>query len=71
MIDPAPYAIGIDVGGTKIAGGIVALASGRVLHRRQIATRPVRGGAAVLADTAALAAALLEVAQAEGLLVRG
>jgi glucokinase len=55
---PASYAIGIDVGGTKIAAGLVDLASGRVLARRSMATRPERGGAAVLDDVLALRAAL-------------
>jgi len=49
------YALGIDVGGTKIAGGIVDLDSGTVLGRRQVATDYERGGAAILADTSALA----------------
>jgi glucokinase len=48
-------AVGIDVGGTKIAAGVVDLDAGRVLDRRQLPTRPERGGAAVLADCAALA----------------
>jgi glucokinase len=51
-------AVGIDVGGTKIAAGIVDVASGRVLERAQVPTRPKRGGAAVLAECAALAARL-------------
>jgi glucokinase len=51
-------AIGIDVGGTKVAGGVVDVATGRVLRTERIATRPERGGAAVLADCAALAAML-------------
>jgi glucokinase len=48
-------AVGIDVGGTKIAAGLVEGASGRVLAREEVPTRPERGGAAVLADCAALA----------------
>jgi glucokinase len=48
-------AIGIDVGGTKIAAGLVDTSSGGVLDRRRIRTLPERGGAAVLADCAALA----------------
>lgn len=51
-------AVGIDVGGTKIAAGVVDIASGRVLERAQQPTRPERGGGAVLADCAALAAQL-------------
>jgi glucokinase len=52
------YAIGIDVGGTKIAGGIVNLASGAVGARRRAPTDAARGGQAVLDDALALAAAL-------------
>jgi glucokinase len=48
-------AVGIDVGGTKIAAGLVDVARGEVLRSERIATRPERGGAAVLADCAALA----------------
>lgn len=51
-------AVGLDVGGTKIAAGIVDVPSGRVLERAQLPTRPERGGAAVLADCAALAGQL-------------
>ena len=61
----APYAIGLDVGGTKIAGGVVALDSGQVLARRRIPTHAGRGGEAVLADAIALAEGLC--ADAEGL----
>jgi glucokinase len=53
-------AVGIDVGGTKIAAGVVDLDSGRLLERRQVPTRPERGGAAVLADCSALAGELGE-----------
>ena len=52
------YALGIDVGGTKIAGAIVDLESGAVSCRRQVATDYQRGGVAILADTLALAHAL-------------
>lgn len=51
-------AIGVDVGGTKIAAGVVDTSSGAVLDRRRIPTLPERGGPAVLADCAALAAEL-------------
>jgi glucokinase len=51
-------AVGIDVGGTKIAAGIVDVGSGRLLERAQVPTSPERGGAAVLADCAGLAARL-------------
>ncbi|HWQ15578.1 MAG TPA: ROK family protein [Roseiflexaceae bacterium] len=64
-------AIGIDVGGTKIAGGVVDLAAGRVLARRAAPTRPERGGAAVLEDALALAYALRDAASGLGLTPRG
>jgi glucokinase len=51
-------ALGIDVGGTKIAAGLVDRKSGAVLGRAETSTRPERGGPAVLADCAALAAGL-------------
>ena len=47
-------AVGIDVGGTKIAAGLVDVESGSVVAREEIPTRPDRGGAAVLADCGAL-----------------
>ena len=51
-------AIGIDVGGTKIAAAAVEASSGAVLERRRVPTDSERGGAAVLAVCAALAAEL-------------
>jgi glucokinase len=48
------WGIGVDVGGTKIAAGAVALGSGAVAFRREMPTRPERGAAAVLADIEAL-----------------
>lgn len=54
----ARAAVGIDVGGTKLAAGLVDVGTGAVLERHELPTRPERGGAAVLADCAALAAEL-------------
>ena len=62
----APYAIGLDVGGTKIAGGVVAIDSGQVLARRRIPTHAGRGGEAVLADAIALAEGLCADAERLG-----
>jgi glucokinase len=56
----AGAAVGIDVGGTKVAAGLVDTATGSVLERRLVQTRPERGAAAVLADCAALATELGE-----------
>jgi glucokinase len=56
---PTRYAIGIDVGGTKIAGGIVDLTTGKLTERQQIPTDYHRGGDAILVDVAAMASDLL------------
>ena len=50
--------VGIDVGGTKIAAGLVDTASGELLRSERVPTRPERGGEAVLADCAVLAGQL-------------
>jgi glucokinase len=69
--EASPYAIGLDVGGTKIAGGVVALDTGHVLARRRILSQAGRGGAAVLADAIALAEALCADADGLGVEVYG
>jgi glucokinase len=56
--------IGIDVGGTKIAAGLVEHPSGRALSRRIVPTLPRRGGEAVLASVRELAIALADEARA-------
>lgn len=48
-------AIGVDVGGTKIACGLLGPSSGEVLARRVVPTRPERGGEAVLSDVLEMA----------------
>ncbi len=55
--------IGLDVGGTKIAGGLVQMPEGRVLARRVIPTGAGRGGDAVLRDALALAGDLRGAAE--------
>jgi glucokinase len=57
------YAIGIDVGGTKIAAGLVPLQSGEVLGKRVVPTDAARGGEAVLRDVIELAQELRQQAQ--------
>ena len=52
-------AIGIDIGGTKLAGGLVD-AGGRISHRTQAATPEDTAG--IVAAIARLAAELLETA---------
>jgi len=64
-------ALGIDVGGTKIAAGIVTLPEGRVHLRRQIPTRPERGGEAALSDVLELAKSMTVEAQSFDLPVDG
>jgi glucokinase len=65
------FAIGIDVGGTKIAGGLVCLDTGEVQEKRVIPTNPERGGEAVLADVVALSEDLKATAETRGDRVRG
>jgi glucokinase len=64
-------AVGLDVGGTKIAGGIVELPSGGILSREVIMTLPQRGGEAVLSDALALARRLVQEAAGTGSSARG
>jgi glucokinase len=60
-------AIGIDVGGTKIAAALVNLDSGSIENRREIPTLPQRGGGSVLEDVISLANELRADATAIGL----
>jgi len=63
--------IGIDLGGTKIAAGIVSFPSGKLLHKQTIPTLPARGGEAVLNDCISLARRLKVFADERGLRVEG
>jgi glucokinase len=63
-------AIGIDIGGTKCAAGLVALSDGRVIEREIRPTQPERGGEAVLADTVGLAASMQAAALRIGILAK-
>ena len=67
-MDPANtfYAVGIDVGGTKIAAGLMAFPEGRTLARRLQPTEASRGGRAVLDDTLRLARELAAESTALG-----
>ena len=64
-------AIGLDIGGTKIAAGVVLWSSGEILNRRVIPTNPTRGGEPVLSDTLDLSKQLYDRAQLEGIHVAG
>ena len=60
-------ALGLDVGGTKIAAAVVDLERGMIQAARRVPTAPQRGSAAVLADCRALVAELGEGTLAVGL----
>lgn len=60
------YAIGVDLGGTKTAAGVVSEA-GEVLFTETVPTLNRAGGEAILDATAALVAGLRERAAAEGM----
>ncbi len=60
------HAIGIDVGGTKCAAGLVDVKSGRVFAWRLRPTEAAHGGDAVLADVIDLARSLQEEAARMG-----
>jgi glucokinase len=64
-------AIGLDIGGTKIAAGIMLWPSGEIVQRTIIPTQPKRGGSAVLEDTLALAKRLAEWSRADGIELAG
>ena len=64
------YAVGVDLGGTKTAAGVVS-AAGEVLFSETIPTLNRDGGAAILDATAALVTALIGRAHKEGLAVAG
>ncbi len=60
------FAIGVDVGGTKMAAGLVYLNDGRVLLRQRILTLAARGGAASSKDLHELVRGLRDEARALG-----
>jgi glucokinase len=64
-------AMGIDLGGTKIAAGLVSFPAAKLLARQVIPTLPERGGEAVLRDLVALANAMREQAKEFGVSLRG
>jgi glucokinase len=64
-------AIGLDIGGTKIAAGVVLWPSGEILQRTIIPTSPTRGGEAVLKDTYDLARQLHDWARGRQIEVAG
>jgi glucokinase len=74
MNSPRPGAsclIGLDVGGTKIAAGLLLLPELRVAARRVVATAPERGGRGVLEEVLGLGRAMAEEAAGAGMKVEG
>jgi len=70
--DKRPFcAIGVDVGGTKIAAGLVTFPKGEMSLRRQIPTTPARGGSAVFADVFRLCEELIAAARSQDQRVDG
>lgn len=65
------HAIGVDVGGTKIAAGLVRMPEGRVLERHRIPTRSDRDPEEVLDDLCGAVAALETIARERSLMVDG
>ena len=58
--------LGIDIGGTKIAAGIIDAATGQVLHKARIPTEAENGGASVLQRAIELAQKLPRLAGVRG-----
>jgi glucokinase len=54
--------VGLDIGATKIAGGVVEFPAARILTQRTIPTAPWRGAQAVLDDCLAMASELVTLA---------
>jgi glucokinase len=68
---PQLGAVGLDIGGTKIAAGVVLWPSGEILNRTIIPTHPTRGGTAVLKDILDLARQLHDWAGVQQIEVLG
>ncbi len=65
------WSIGLDVGGTKISGGLVDPRTGQILIRRQVPTGSEQGGARVLERVATVASELASESLAMGDTVQG
>jgi glucokinase len=64
-------AVGIDVGGTKVAAGVVTFPEGKIWSKEVIRTEPGRGGEAVLDDVQRLAKKLADNSEGAGNKVNG
>ena len=65
------FAIGLDIGGTKIAGGVVDRKTGKVLLRDTVPTHANRGGAAVLGTCVIVAERLAAQAADQDIAIKG
>ena len=64
-------AIGIDIGATKVLGGVVDVGTGAVLHAEEIPALPRRDPVTVLDDVLGLAERMRDAAARDRLTVRG
>jgi predicted NBD/HSP70 family sugar kinase len=71
MTETTRYTIGLDVGGTKIAAGLVEFPGGRILVRHRVPTAAHLGGAQVLDTCVRLSRSLLAEAESHGVCVSG
>ncbi len=71
VTNQSPCVIGIDVGGTKIAAGVVMFPRAEVLVRRLIPTNAGRTGEEILESALQLAAGLVDEARRDGRKVAG
>lgn len=65
------FAIGIDIGATKVLGGVVNVDTGTVLHFEEIVAQPQRDPVTVLDDIVGLAARIRDVAKRESWSIQG
>jgi glucokinase len=68
---PQACVIGLDIGGTKIAGGVVLFPQGAIAFKETIPTAPQRGGERVLDDAIELTRALYARAREQGHSIQG
>ena len=66
-----PTAIGIDIGATKVLGGVVNVGTGAVLHAEEIPALPRRDPVTVLDDVLGLAERMRDAAARDRVTVRG
>lgn len=65
------HVVGLDIGGTKMAGALVSFPLGRIVARHIVPTGATRGGDAVLADALTLTRRILAEAHERGVDVGG